>query len=213
MRARFVGRVSPPERYGHLGQYARQVDVLQLLEMTHTDRCGMDLPDLALASMRLRRMDEAPSGCSSGVDGRAALELCIVNQGRTASSAAWIELHDEGGGVASVRVCGLAPGEAQCLAPVALPPVVTRVQIDTDDEVAERFEENNWVPLALPTLARPRPCTPLPPGRPSPQPPPTATLPPCVTPTATPTRDPRVTDAPEPTPKGIYLPVGQARQP
>ncbi len=184
-RARFHARISPPGSYGHLGAYERQVQVVELLEMGDTDHCGMDLPDLALASYRYGRTNALPSGCTPGHPGPATLELCIVNQGRQPAGDAWVDVYHEGELVARRRLCGLAVDETRCLAPVTMP--AGDIRIDPEREVDEHFEANNRLMLAVPTFTPPPTCTALPPGRPSPTPQPTATLQACITPPPSPT--------------------------
>lgn len=210
---RFVGWISPPGSYGHLGLYEREIVVSELIDMVDTDLCGMDLPDLVLASYPYGWLGAQPSGCVPGGLGTVTLELCVANLGRQPSSSTWVALRGDGSDVERLRLCGLAAGETRCLAPVALSRPVSIVEVDADNEVAERFEDNNLRRLVVPTFSPPPTCTPLPPGRPSPTPLPTPTLQPCITPTATPTRDPRITDTPMPAATGIYLPVCHGRQP
>jgi hypothetical protein len=57
---RFRGALTPPGHYGHLGSYARQVTVVELLEMVRIDHCPlpdgppMPPPPLLLPALRRR---------------------------------------------------------------------------------------------------------------------------------------------------------------
>jgi hypothetical protein len=214
VETRFVGRLSPPGSYGHLGDYSRQVDVLELQHMTDTDLCDMQLPDLALAAYRHGWTDREPSGCVRGGPGSPTLELEIINQGRQPTVDSWIDLWSGTDLVARLRLCRLDAQESRDMMPVLMP--VGRIELDAEDDVTERFEENNRVSLRVPTFTPPPTCSPLPPGWPTVTPKPSATLQDCITPTTTPTpsvtptRDPLWTDTPTATsaPWRVYLPFG-----
>jgi hypothetical protein len=157
---RFYGRLSPPGSYGHLGQYKREITVLDIIDMAPICGCGAaptpvvtpdPRPDLFIADARWH-MPGFNGRCVPVLDG-IALHVCVGNSGRGTAGPFTAQTD---GDEATWRLSGLPSAESRCLAPKVA--FASNVGADVNHEVDEVDEYNNTEFVPMPTFTPPPIC-------------------------------------------------------
>lgn len=157
VRVRFVGELSPPGSYGHVGAYTRAVRVIEVLSMDRGESCGMSRPDLRMAGLEAVAA-ESPTTCDPYA-GSGFARLCVENAGLSAAGSFDVALD----GAVVARGPALDPGATWCSEPLPLPDSdFVKIDIDVGDEVDEYSEDDNCLRAVLEDLDRVPACPPGP---------------------------------------------------